>query len=213
MRAIIFANGILTDPAQARAVVQPGDLIIAADGGARHLQALQLTPEALIGDFDSLSAEELAALESSGAQVIRHPARKDYTDLELALEYALARGASQVQILAALGNRWDQTLANLLLAGSERFSGAQINLLDGPQELHLLRAGQTITLHGQPGDTLSLIPLAGDAHGITTHDLEYSLKRETLGFGSTRGISNVLLGSSARVELGEGMLVCVVIHM
>ena len=76
----------------------------------------------------------------------------------------------------------------------------------------LARSGSRLALHGQPGDTVSLIPLGGEAHGITTHGLEYPLQQETLRFGTTRGVSNVLLGDSATIQLQQGMLLCVVIH-
>ena len=213
MRAVIFANGSITDLTQAQAVLRAGDVLIAADGGARHLQTLELSPDILIGDFDSLSAEELDALHASGSQLIQHPSRKDSTDLELAIQHALSLGAGEVLVLGALGHRWDQTLANLLLAAWEGFSTAQISLLDGAQELRLLRPGQSLQINGKPGDTVSLIPLCGDAHGILTRNLEYPLNDETLHFGSTRGISNVLLADTASVSLHEGMLMVVVIHL
>ena len=72
-----------------------------------------------------------------------------------------------------LGARWDQTLANLLLPASEVFSGVHIRLLDGLQEVFLLRAGESAEVTGSPGDTVSLIPLGGDAQGVTTDGLEY----------------------------------------
>jgi thiamine pyrophosphokinase len=212
LRAVIFANGLLADLAWARAALQPADLLIAADGGAKHLQALGLAPQDLIGDLDSLSTTELDALVAAGCRIIRHPARKDFTDLELAIRHAFAAGASEILLLGALGNRWDQTLANLLLAASEQYEQAPIRLLDGPQELQALRGGRSLTLRGLAGDTLSLIPLFGDARGVTTHNLEYPLHDETLTFGSTRGVSNVLLDEEAVVSLREGLLMCVVIH-
>ncbi len=208
MRAIIFANGNFTHPPE----FKPDDLIIAADGGARHCLALGIIPNLVIGDFDSLDDEQIHQLEIAGAILIHYPVRKDFTDLELALQHAKTNGAQEVMVLAALGGRWDQTLANMLLTASERFAQAHIRLLDDTQELHLLRAGQVFTLNGQPGDTVSLIPLFGDAHGITTHNLEYPLKNETLLFGSTRGISNVLLAENATVSVQDGMLMCVIIH-
>lgn len=211
MRAVIFANGVLSQPETVRAVLRPGDLLIAADGGASHCRRLGLTPAYIIGDFDSLSPADLAALEAAGSELLRYPYRKDFTDLELALLLAQERGASEVLVLAALGARWDQTLANLLLPAAAQFT-APIALLDGPQEIRLLRSGANLELHGRPGDTVSLVPLGGDACGITTRDLEYPLNGECLQFGSTRGISNVMTGPTAGVRLESGLLLCVVIH-
>ena len=212
MRFIIVANGLLDPTSIARAVIQPGEVVIAADGGTRHCLAAGITPQVVIGDFDSLGDEELAFLEATGAQTIHHPARKDYTDLELALEHALSLGADEILVLGALGNRWDQTLANLLLPSAAGFVRANIRLLDGPQEFMVIRAGKAMEISGNPGDTVSLIPLAGDARGITTRNLEYPLDDGTLTFGSTRGISNVLLRESATVSLKEGILLCILIH-
>ena len=211
-RAVLFANGALSDPAAARDALAPGDVVIAADGGARHCRLLGIRPDYLIGDFDSLEPSEVEQLEADGVSVLRHPARKDYTDLELAIRHAGSLGINEILVLGALGKRWDQTLANLLLPAAEEHATLQMRLLDGAQEVLLARGGSQLTLHGQPCDTVSLIPLGGDAHGVTTQGLEYPLNQETLRFGTTRGVSNTLLGESASVELEQGMLLCVLIH-
>lgn len=212
MRFVIVANGLLDPTSIARVAIQPGEVVIAADGGTRHCLAAGITPQVIIGDFDSLSDEELAFLEQTGIQTIRHPARKDYTDLELALEHALSLGADEILVLGALGNRWDQTLANLLLPSAAGFAQTNIRLVDGLQEFMVVRAGKVVKISGDPGDTVSLIPLSGDARGITTRDLEYPLDDGTLSFGSTRGVSNVLLRETATVYLKEGILMCILIH-
>lgn len=212
LRAIIFANGILGDAKTTRSVIRPGDVIIAADGGARHCSALDLIPDYLIGDFDSISPEELAELEDAGVRIIRHPAKKDYTDLELALLHARTIGAGQALVFGALGARWDQTLANLLLPASLDLADLDIRLQDGKQEIMVMRGGGRYELRGDAGDIVSLIPLGADVHGVTTWGLEYPLKDEPLYFGATRGISNVLLGKVATVSIRQGILLCAVIH-
>ncbi|HEX9029944.1 MAG TPA: thiamine diphosphokinase [Anaerolineales bacterium] len=209
MRAVVFANGSLTRPVEP---VRSSDLVIAADGGARHCRELGIVPQVIIGDLDSVSAADLAELEAAGSQVIRYPVRKDYTDLELALRYALEQKVDEVLVLAALGARWDQTLANLLLPAAKELSPVRISLIDGQQEMLWARGAGQLELRGSPGDTVSLIPLGGDAVGITTAGLEYPLYTETLFFGSTRGISNILLGEAASVSLESGLLLCVIIH-
>ncbi|NMC13367.1 MAG: thiamine diphosphokinase [Chloroflexi bacterium] len=212
MRAIIFANGSLGDAEAARSIVQTGDMIIAADGGGDYCRQLDIKPHILIGDFDSLAPKELSAWERQGVQIVRHPERKNYTDLELALEYAREQGADEILVLAALGARWDHTLANLFLPVLADLQRCSITLLDGRQEIHLIKGGETLEVHGAPGDTLSLIPLGGEALGVSTVCLEYPLQGETLHFGSTRGVSNVLLAKTAAVSLDQGLLLCVVIH-
>jgi thiamine pyrophosphokinase len=112
--------------------------------------------------------------------------------------------------LGALGARWDQTLVNVMLPAA--FPDLNIWLVDGKQEFRYLRAGETITVTGRPGDILSLVPLGSEAQGITTDKLEYPLNDEDLPLGSTRGVSNVLLAEEAQISLRAGLLLCVVIH-
>ncbi len=206
MRAVIFANGWFKQLPE----LHPEDLLIAANGGARHCMSLGIRPAVVIGDFDSLDESELAVLKANGSEILQYPTRKDYTDLELAVRHAERLGADEILVVAALGARWDQTMANLLLPAA--FDSVPITLVDEKQEIHLARSGENLVVRGQPGDTVSLIPLAGDALGISTQNLEYPLKKENLLFGSTRGVSNVMLVESASVSLEHGILSVVVIH-
>jgi thiamine pyrophosphokinase len=208
LRAVIFANGELNDKDRARALIKRGDLLIAADGGAHHCQALGLTPDLVVGDLDSLSNQDIADLRQAGAQIERYPMRKDATDLELAFFHAQDAGANEALVLGGLGRRWDQTLANLLLPVYHRLSGLVITFWDRGQWLYLVDDRREIK--GSPGMRVSLIPLRGDAIGVTTNGLDYPLKDETLVFGATRGISNVMLGERAEVSLRQGALLCVV---
>lgn len=209
MRVVIFANGELAESTTVRDLVVQADLIIAADGGARHCLALNISPHVLIGDFDSLSSADMESLESNQLEIIQHPAHKDYTDLELALRLATERQAEEICILGALGARYDQTIANLLLPVEDEFSKIQIRIIHGPQEIHYIHAEQNVQIHGEIGDTLSLIPLIGDVHGVITSGLEYPLNRETLYSGTTRGISNVIINTPVRIQIHEGTLLCV----
>ena len=208
-RTIIFANGQLTDPESARAAVGAGDRLIAADGGLNHLLALGLRPHVLIGDLDSIEPAQARAAEAAGTRIERFPPRKDQTDLELAVRLARTEGATNVLIFGALGARCDQTLANLMLLAHPDFRAMRLRLVDGAQQIYLIQ-GQA-TIEGQPGDTVSLISLNGDALGVTTHGLEYPLERGRLAFGSTLGVSNVLLGHEASVTVENGLVACVVI--
>lgn len=208
-RAIIFANGRMQDPPDILSKRQPSDLIIAADGGTHHCKSLGITPNIIIGDFDSLDPKEVITYQQAGVEIYQYPIRKDETDLELVLQFTMKQEISELYIIGALGERWDMTVANILLMAHPMFTRLKIRLLDGSQELVLLRGEDQIELHGQPGFQLSLIPLAGDAHGITTHGLEYSLNDESLYFASTRGVSNVFLHDHAQVIVKEGVLLCI----
>jgi thiamine pyrophosphokinase len=98
------------------------------------------------------------------------------------------------------------TVSNILLAVHIKFSQLSIHLLDGLDELVILQGISQYDIHGRPGDTLSLVPLGGDACGITTHGLVYPLTDDTLYFGSSRGVSNVIISDQAQVSMREGIL-------
>lgn len=211
MRAIIFANGELTDPQSARDLLYPDDLIIAANGGTHHALSIGVVPDVIIGDLDSLSPDERARAEASGVQVVRFSARKDETDLELALQYAAREGATEIFVLAALGGRLDQTVANLLLLALPELNGLDVRIVEGPQMAFLIHGGgDELVIKGQPGDTVSLIALGGDVVGVTAEGLEWPLHEDTLRFGPARGVSNVLTAEQARVRARQGSLLCVV---
>jgi thiamine pyrophosphokinase len=210
MRVIIFANGELANPQEARSLLQPDTLVIAADGGTHHVLAAGVTPDIVVGDLDSLSPDDQARLEAAGSQIVRFSPRKDETDLELALLHAVEKGATEITILGALGGRLDQTIANVLLLALPALKGADVRIVEGAQEAFLIQNGATIK--GQPGDTVSLIPLGGDTEGVTAEGLEWPLDEDTLRFGPARGVSNILTGKQAHVRVRRGLLLCVVKH-
>ena len=208
-RAILFANGIISAPIQVRRLITSSDLLIAADGGTRHMFSLGLLPKVVIGDFDSLTSVELHFLQSNGTELLHYPTEKDETDLELALGYVLNQDIREVVIFGALGGRWDMTFANLLLLAHNRFSQLSLRIVEGMDELFLLRSGQSTVITGLPGDTVSLLPLSPEAIGIRTEDLQYPLFDDVLTLGSPRGVSNVMLTNKAVITLKSGMLLCI----
>ena len=132
-RIVIFANGILDDPAtEAVRWIRPGDLVVAADGGTKCALAAGVTPTHVIGDLDSLSPEQRAQLETAGTIIHAHPPAKDETDLELALLWAAAQpDVTEIVVLGALGGRPDQELANLLLLALPQLAGRDVIVADG----------------------------------------------------------------------------------
>ena len=208
-RIVIFANGILTHPEKLRARLRPTDRIFCADGGARYALALGLTPEAIIGDFDSLAPETVLQLEAAGAVVHRYQVDKDYTDLELALELAVAEQPDEILLLTALGGRLDQTLGNLLLLTRPKYAPVRLTIADEVQRATLLRSHQTLAVIGRPGDTLSLIPLTATVQDVDITGVKWPLKQATLTLGSTLTISNALAAPHATIKIGKGLVLLI----
>ncbi|MCX7671918.1 MAG: thiamine diphosphokinase [Anaerolineae bacterium] len=195
----------------------PADRVMAADYGAHHALVWGWPIHLLIGDLDSLPEADWQVVRARSIPTITAPAAKDETDLELALAQALADGAHELIICAALGGRADHMLANVLLLARPELDGIPAAIVEGAQTVRLLRGGASsaaapvsLTVTGAPGDLLTLLPLAGDALGITTAGLLYPLADEPLLFGRARGISNVLTASTAQIWLRTGLLL--VIH-
>lgn len=199
--------------AYARSAVESGVLLICADGGGDVALAWDFLPGLLVGDMDSISPVSLEILSRSpGVEVRVAPVEKDETDLELALLTALEQGARDITILGGLGGRLDHTLGNIYLLAAEQLvqAGAKARLLDELEEVTVLRGGEELTLKGQPGELVSLIPLTPVARGVRTGGLYYPLRSEPLYIGPTRGISNQFTGTTATVSFEEGLLL--VIH-
>ena len=207
MYAVIVASAPDLDVAPYQEYIRSADLLIAADGGALPLLRAGIVPHVAIGDMDSIDVVGLAELEARGVALRRFAREKDETDLELALLYAAAAGADSIDILGALGGRWDHTLANVALLALPELHGLGARLLADGQTLYLVR--EAAVLEGQRGDTVSLLPLSGDAHGVTTRGLQYPLDDATLSYERARGVSNVLLDPPGHVSLREGLLLVV----
>ncbi len=209
-KALIFANGDIDDGMMVqRALAHAQDaLLIAADGGVRVAEHYGVTPQVIIGDMDSVTPEALERLTTSGALALRYPPAKDETDLELALLYAVERGATWIRVIGAVGGRLDQTLSNVYLLALPALRGVDARLVADDEETLLLMSG-SIEIDGAPDDTLSLLPISGTARGVTTEHLLYPLVGEDLFFGPARGVSNVMTSPRARIHLREGILVIV----
>ena len=210
MNCVIVANAPDLDLGPYHAVVAAAELLIAADGGATSLLRANLLPNIVIGDLDSLDQAGHAALAAHQVELRRYPREKDETDFELALLFAAEQGATRIDVFGALGGRWDHTLANVWLLAHPALLGSQVRLLADQQVLSLVRTQAVI--EGQRGDTVSLIPLTPEVHGVTTSGLQYPLEQATLHANQARGVSNVLLEPPGKVSVTEGLLILVQHH-
>ena len=210
MRAIVAAGGS-TDPTDAD-LLADADLVVAADGGATWLASLDRAPDRLVGDLDSVAASLVIELEATGVVVERHPGEKDASDLELALEAAVAAGARAVTILGTLGGeRVDHELANVLLLADPAWEarGVALQIVRGATVITALRGPGLRVVSAIPGSGVTLLPVGGDALGVTTSGLRYPLSDEPLALGRARGLSNVVEAPGATVRLASGTLLII----
>lgn len=205
MRIIIFANGDLPNLQKASALIKPDDFIVCADGGTRHALSMGLTPHIIIGDMDSLPKN--FSLSTFNGEVIVYPKDKNETDLELAINHAITLKPDEIIIVAALGGRIDQTLANIALLTTFQLSTFNLKLSDGLEEIFLCK--DQVEVKGRSGDVVSLIPWQGNVEGVKTENLKWKLNHEVLFSHQTRGISNEMISDVATISITKGSLLIV----
>jgi len=207
--AIVFAGSGRVEPAVRARLPQPAD-VIAADSGLAVASALGLAVDHLVGDLDSVDPGAVEAAEAAGTTVERHPAEKDATDLELALDAALARGARRLVVVDGGGDRLDHLLGNVLLLASAAYADTDVEAFCGDAHIAVTRGGgEAVAITGEPGSLVTLLPLGGAARGIVTDGLRYPLHAEDLAPGTTRGVSNELVRDAGSVRLADGTLLVV----
>lgn len=210
-RAIVFANGNLSDVFRAKKTITKDDYIIGVDGGTEYVMKAGLVPHVIIGDFDSLPAPVQKKLSKRIITKIGYPRKKDKTDFELAIEFAVKKKYKEVVIFGLLGDRLDHLLANIFFLEKifQKKHSPKIKIIEGNQGAFFVN--KEIILHGNPGDIVSIIPLDGRIKNIKLHGLEYRLKDKPLLFGSTRGVSNVMVKKTAKIIVKKGVIL--VVHL
>jgi thiamine pyrophosphokinase len=157
--------------------------------------------------MDSIIPEVEEDLRKHGVILHTYSPRKDETDLELSLIWTVEKFPnSEIVVLGAMGGRPDQHVANLLLLALPQLSRHQVFYIDKSWSVRVIHGGERSYFSGSVGDTLSLIPLGGDAISVSTTGLEYSLTNENLHFGCARGVSNIFIIDTPSVELQSGEL-------
>jgi thiamine pyrophosphokinase len=196
--AVVLAGG--PDPPVGFAL-PAGATVIAADSGAE----LGVRVDLVVGDFDSISSETLASIRD----VEPYPPEKDATDLELAFAAALRLLPERILVVGSAGGRLDHLVGSLLLLAADAYAAVQVDAQLGVAAVHVVRARGERTLHGEPGELISLFAVHGPAEGVATGGLVYPLRGETLFPGSSRGTSNAFAAAEARVSLTRGVLLAV----
>lgn len=208
-RAVIIANGELSSPDKIRPLIQPDDKIICADGGGYHAKRMGLVPDVIIGDMDSVSTELLAEFEGMGTLIETHPANKDETDLELAINFASNSGIQNIDVIGVFGGRLDQSVANLMLLARPEWRHLRLRAITEHEVTWPLRGSDQETITGTVGDTLSLIPLTPSVEGVTLTGVKWPLDQATLQFGSTWTMSNEFVKNEVTLSVVQGLVLIV----
>jgi thiamine pyrophosphokinase len=192
------------------------DLVIAADSGLDAACAAGLRPDVLVGDLDSISAAGLAWARDEGVLIETHPADKDHTDTDLALQRAVGLGGRHITLLASdgaggTGHRLDHLLGTIAALGAPALAVCEsITAFVGGTTLHVVHPGRSVALRLAAGAVFSLVAAHGACDGITVSGARWPLDHASLPASSTRGISNESLGEPVVVATTTGIVTVVI---
>lgn len=202
--AIIFTGG---DPPPESVVARlpRHGFVIAADAGWTNALAAHRVPEILVGDMDSISRNEMKDAIDREVEIITHSPHKDYTDAEIALDLARGRGHDSVIIVSGGGDRFDHLMA-LVHSMVAHARDCDLEAYIGVTHISFIHGGDSRTFEATQGETVSLIPLGGDATGVTTSGLKWELSADTLESFASRGVSNEALSTRIHIAIAHGHL-------
>ena len=214
MKFLIVSGGSLNKEFVMKIVGQGRyDCILAADSGMNALYAAAVTPDIIIGDFDSADEKILAFFQQNKAiDFCTLNPEKDDTDTEFAIRESIRRGADSITIIGGTGTRLDHVLGNISLLGIGFEEQISMELLDEHNRIRMIQKPLTLEKDAQYGKYVSLIPYGGDVQGITLQGFKYPLSDYTMGGFNSLGISNEIVDEKAVIELTGGSLLVIESH-
>lgn len=198
--ALVAACGFNAEEFQRLDALDTFDQVFAVDAGFAALADIGRAPDVAIGDFDSLGYVPKCK------RVVRYPAHKDKSDLELALDRAQTRHFDEVYVFGALGGRLDHTVANMQLFARYAEAEMYLTAIADTYALHVLVGPDAFDLPPYRKGVVSVFSATPESHGVLERGMEYSLDDETLTNRTSRGLSNELCGREAAVAVEEGTL-------
>ena len=183
--------------------------MICADSGANHAFDLQMIPDLIVGDLDSIDQEAEVYFTEKGVEFLKFPQEKDYTDGELAVIEAAKRGADHLLVWGVFGGRPDHELANIFLLSQYAHLFRSLTIWGEGFIAFFCPPGRAIKIKGHVGDIVSLLPLSPVVVKVRLEGFVYPLNQDDLTFGTTRGLSNCLAQAEGTVSHEGGRLMII----
>lgn len=202
MLALIIANGDDVDKSSLEDMKV--DYVICADGGLEKAEKLKVVPDLILGDFDSVNRDVLEKYKKN-SEIMKFPAEKDFTDMELSIETAVKKGFKDIVMVGATGGpRLDHSLANMMLLEKYYKFGINIIIIDNNNKIQIVSDNCNMLLDKKEGSFVSLIPLTENISGLTLEGFKYALNRVVVKRGSTLCVSNEIISDKGRIILEKG---------
>lgn len=209
-RCILVCAGDLT---VGNIAVGPEDFVIAVDGGLNYCGILNIEPDIILGDFDSVGEQGEEAVKSLEKQIPERILRlnpiKDDTDTLAALKLGLQKGYREFLIYGGTGGRFDHTLANIQCLLYLKNHDAVGYLMDGDGMILIIQ-NETVHFKADLEGYLSLFSMKGSTKGVSIKGMKYNVDNVEITNDFPIGISNEFIGEEACVEVLDGELVCMI---
>lgn len=186
------------------------EYVIAADRGMEFCYRNGISPDVIVGDFDSADGEVLSYFRGQGdVEIITLNPVKDDTDTEFAIRHAMEKGASTITVLGGTGSRIDHVLGNIELLGIGLSRGIPIILQDSCNRVRMIDKGITIGKAEQFGVYVSLIPYTAQVEHLYLRGFKYPLSDYCMTGFNSLGVSNEIIDERGEISFEKGILLVI----
>ncbi|TYQ15619.1 UNVERIFIED_CONTAM: thiamine pyrophosphokinase [Acetivibrio alkalicellulosi] len=207
MIGIIVASGLMHNYSYYKKYFDHDRMVICADGGALHLKKMGIKPDILLGDFDSISKNDLNFFKDMNVEILSYPKEKDMTDTHLAVKIAVERGCRELYLLGCTGSRLDHSLSNIFLLKQMIDIGIKGTIVNENNEVSLIC--DSIEVKKEDGFKITVLPMTDKVEGIKTSGLYYELNDFTINMGDSIGVSNEFVADGAQISIKSGLLLVI----
>ncbi|VYT75662.1 thiamine diphosphokinase [Clostridium tertium] len=204
MKVVIVSGGKAPSKEVLLREVEDANLIIGADKGCEALYKYDITPDVILGDFDSADMRIIDAIEKKAKKKIRFKREKDYTDTEIAFNLALQNNPDEIVLLGATGTRYDHSLSNIGLLKKALAKDINARIIDDNNIMFL--TDKDILLKGNPGDTISFHAYSDEVKNFTIKNSKYDLNNHLLKLGDSLTTSNEFVGEYIDISFDSGII-------
>lgn len=202
MRGLIVSNGDISNYTKLSSLYKSSEYVICADGGVRHLIEINEKPDMVLGDLDSISIENLEYIKKENIKTEKFPPEKDKTDTELAMDYLIEKGCTEISFIGVTGSRQDHTMANIFLLYTLLQRKIKGIIFDDNNTIYVV--DDLLCLEKKENTYISIVPISEAGIRLSITGFFYDLNNCFMPFGSTHGISNEVLGEMGKIQIHTG---------
>lgn len=184
------------------------ETIIAADKGLEALNKINVMPNYIIGDFDSVNKTTLNQYENKNIEITYLKPEKDFTDTHMAIKLAIEKRAKHITIIGATGTRMDHTLANIHALNETLQNNVPTEIINENNRIMLINKKAKL-IKNTNYKYVSIIPLTTKITGVTLKGFKYNIENATINLGESIGVSNEQIEQEALIEIKEGIAILI----